>query len=57
MKSYKIKYLWFKLIKSFDVTAKNDKDAEKEFKRLKPYIQNKYILKTIQNEIHNKRSF
>lgn len=35
MKSFDIKYLFFKLIKTFPVTALNDVDARKEFKERK----------------------
>ena len=45
MKSFDIKYIFFKLIKTYSVTAKNDRDARKEFERLKGDYPILHILK------------
>lgn len=47
MKTYIIKYIWFKLIKSYELTAISFNDAIKEFNRTNPNIEKKYIRSVI----------
>jgi hypothetical protein len=44
MKTYTIRYVWFKIIKSIIVSEINFNYAIKEFNRLLPHIQKQAIL-------------